>query len=780
MKIFVDIDRGEALRSAALFALLVIAAFFNVVFQGESLVPGNNYNPLSAGFTAANYGPHVRSKEYFELRGISSYANIQDAGSSWWQGEPALELLKRSIRRGEFPLWDPYIGGGVPSMANLTPAYFFPPSFLVALLGNQPWLKNLYSLLILLSCGFFTYVFVRKHNVGVLGSRAAGIAFMFSGAVVQTAPEFFGQTVAGIPIVLVVTARLLQRPTWRRTAVAALVYAMIALASFPPILVLAFSLVVFYAIAVIVFAGREGGRGLLAARFSAAVGLSLALVAFYYIPAAYVIRGADDVQRFYHNAGLASFTRRGIFKILSPVLMEGVPSYLAPAVYSAPGNLYYFGVTGLILVLATFARIRPAPLLLILQIATALLVLKLFGVQPIQALGKLPILNATHFSSYGGILLGFLLACLTGVAVDLLLQRKLLLISVIGSIAVVGGMFFLLYRIGLREATAHPQYWRWISDYRVALLFFVLATALILARYKFKYAGVAILALIAAEGITNATFPRQPAWNYWEHRPQYVRALLARPSLGRMLPFGVFPANTNSPYSIGSTDSQFTFNSSRYADLHHRYLGSSEYILLRECSVIPPDNVLDAFAIDRIVILSKLKWLAGEAVSRRYPLIHRDSDTLVFARPSAPRYFLTRDYAVRDRAEAFYEFETRPPRRLLLEKPPGFLSAAEMPAGGAIRVEHFGLNSYRLRVDSPVPALLSASETKIDGWTATVNGRLTPILLANYAFRAIEVPAGRSTVEFRYWPPGMTIGIVISAVALLVAFIALNPIQSRS
>src|SRR5204863_244858 len=93
------------------------------------------------------------------------------------------------------------------------------------------------------------------------------------------------------------------------------------------------------------------------------------------------------------------------------------------------------------------------------------------------------------------------------------------------------------------------------------------------------------------------------------------------------------------------------------------------------------------------------------------------------------------------------EFETRPPRRLLLEKPPGFLSAAEMPAGGAIRVEHFGLNSYRLRVDSPVPALLSASETKIDGWTATVNGRLTPILLANYAFRAIEVPAGQSLIS---------------------------------
>lgn len=771
MKIYTDIDRREALRSAALFALLLAIAFFNIVFQGESLVPGNNHNPLAPAVTAANYGPHVRPSGYFQLRGISPYANIQDAGSSWWQGEPAMELLKRAIRRGEFPLWDPYIGGGVPSMANLTPAYFFPPSLLVAILGNQPWLKNLYSLLILLACGFFTYVFIRKHDVGVIGSRAAGIAFMLSGAAVQTAPEFFGQTVAGIPIVLVVTARLLQRPTWRRTAVAALVYAMIALASFPPILVLAFSLVVLYAIAVIVFAGREAGRGLLATRFSAAVVLSLALVAFYYIPAAYVIRGADDVHRFYRDAGLGAFSKRGIFKILSPVLIEGVPTYLDPAVYGSLGNLYYFGVAGLILALATFARIRPAPLLLFLQITTALLVLKLFGVPPVQQLGKLPVLNAMHFTSYGGILLGFLLACLAGVAVDLLLQRKLALMSVIASIAGVGGMFILLYRIGLREGATHPQYWRWISDYRVALLFFILATALVLAAYKFKHAGVLILALIAAEGITNAVFPRQPAWNYWEHPPQYIRALLSRPSLGHVLPLGFFPADTNSPYSIGSTDSLLTFNSSRYADLHHRYFGSSEYILLRECSVIPTDNVLDAFAVDRLVIMSRMKWLIEDAVSRGYRLIHRDTDVLVFERPSAPRYFLTRDYAVRDRAQAFYEIESRPSGRLLLEKAPGFPSTAEMPAGAAVDVERFGLNSYRLRVNSPVPALLSASEARIDGWTATVNGHPTPILLANYAFRAIEVPAGQSTVEFRYWPPGMTIGIVISLMASLIVIL---------
>jgi hypothetical protein len=767
---WIDVDRREALRTAALFALLLIAAFFNVVFQGESLIPGNNFNPFSSACTKENYGPHVHSAQYFKLRGVVPYSNIHDAGSSWWQGEPAMELLKRAVRRGEFPLWDPYIGGGVPSMANLTPAYFFPPSFLIALLGNPPWLKNLYTLLLLLGCGFFTYVFIRKHNAGVIGSRVAGIAFMFSGAAIQTAPEFIGQPVVGIPIVLFVTARLLQRPTWRRTAVTALVYALVALASFPPVLVFAFSLAVLYVIAMIVFAGAEGGRGVLAARFGAAVALSLALVAFYYIPVAYVIRDADDVRLFYQDAGMGTLGRRAIFQLLSPALVVGTPSYYDPIVYSgAHGNLFYFGISGLILAAATFARIRPAPLLLLLQITAALLLLKLFGVPPFQYLGKLPILNATHISIYGGILLGFLLACLAGIAVDLLLQRRLALYSVIGSIAGIAVMLLALYRIAWREGRHIPQYWRWAADFRVAVLFFAVAAILLLTAHKFKYAGIAILALVAAEGVTNASFPRQPAWNYWEHPPRYVRALAAHPSLGRVLPLGLLPANINSPHSIGSTDSLFTFNSSRYAELHHRYLGSPDYILLRSSSNIPSDSVLDAFAIDRILILSRLKWLIKAAADRGYPLIYRDAEAMLFARPSAPRYFLTRDYAIRQRADAFYELATQPPQRVLVETRPGFAPDPQMPAGATVQVERFGLNSYQLRVNSPVPALLSASETYSDGWTAIVNGKPAPILRANYAFRAIEVPAGQSRVEFHYWPPGMTIGIIISAIALLIA-----------
>ena len=42
------------------------------------------------------------------------------------------------------------------------------------------------------------------------------------------------------------------------------------------------------------------------------------------------------------------------------------------------------------------------------------------------------------------------------------------------------------------------------------------------------------------------------------------------------------------------------------------------------------------------------------------------------------------------------------------------------------------------------------------GWIAELDGRQTPILRADVLFRAVEVPAGRHTVVFRYAPLSWT------------------------
>ncbi len=59
-----------------------------------------------------------------------------------------------------------------------------------------------------------------------------------------------------------------------------------------------------------------------------------------------------------------------------------------------------------------------------------------------------------------------------------------------------------------------------------------------------------------------------------------------------------------------------------------------------------------------------------------------------------------------------------------------------------------------------------------EDWAATVNDRETPIHRADFLFRAVEVPAGRSSVLFRYEPESFRVGAWISALSALIIAIA--------
>lgn len=60
------------------------------------------------------------------------------------------------------------------------------------------------------------------------------------------------------------------------------------------------------------------------------------------------------------------------------------------------------------------------------------------------------------------------------------------------------------------------------------------------------------------------------------------------------------------------------------------------------------------------------------------------------------------------------------------------------------------------------PGWLVLSDTMFPGWQARVDNKKTPILSADYALRAIVLPAGQHQVVFEYFPQSYRIGIVIS------------------
>jgi uncharacterized membrane protein YfhO len=73
-----------------------------------------------------------------------------------------------------------------------------------------------------------------------------------------------------------------------------------------------------------------------------------------------------------------------------------------------------------------------------------------------------------------------------------------------------------------------------------------------------------------------------------------------------------------------------------------------------------------------------------------------------------------------------------------------------------------------MEAETPGPAVLRFADLYFPGWTARVDGRETPILRADFAFRAVLLPAGRHRVEWSYQSRALRLGLWVSGAALLV------------
>ncbi|HEY3429074.1 MAG TPA: YfhO family protein, partial [Cyclobacteriaceae bacterium] len=63
------------------------------------------------------------------------------------------------------------------------------------------------------------------------------------------------------------------------------------------------------------------------------------------------------------------------------------------------------------------------------------------------------------------------------------------------------------------------------------------------------------------------------------------------------------------------------------------------------------------------------------------------------------------------------------------------------------------------------------------GWTATIDGKESEILQVNYVLRALEIPAGKHTIEFRFAPKCYTVGNPItSASSWILLFVLLGSV----
>jgi hypothetical protein len=94
---------------------------------------------------------------------------------------------------------------------------------------------------------------------------------------------------------------------------------------------------------------------------------------------------------------------------------------------------------------------------------------------------------------------------------------------------------------------------------------------------------------------------------------------------------------------------------------------------------------------------------------------------------------------------------------VLAEEPARPIAADAEPGQALIEVDED--NRIEVQVTARSASILLLADTHHSGWRATIDGANVPILVANYAFRAVVVGPGTHRVVWRFQHPGLATGV---------------------
>ena len=141
-------------------------------------------------------------------------------------------LRETFLETGSFPLWNPYLFGGMPMIDSFTFPAYYPPYLAYTLAPRLMTLFHHIALHLLLA-GIFTWLLARSLGLSRWSALAAAAAYMLTGYTVSLTFAGHGGkiwTCAYIPLVLYGIDRILKRPSAGSTALAAAAFGLQLLA----------------------------------------------------------------------------------------------------------------------------------------------------------------------------------------------------------------------------------------------------------------------------------------------------------------------------------------------------------------------------------------------------------------------------------------------------------------------------------------------------------------------------------------------------------------------
>jgi hypothetical protein len=683
---------------------------------------------------------------------------------------PFVHFARETIRSGAFPSWAPAMGGGRPFFAAFQSAVLSP--FTVAdYVLPFPWSIAVDTSLRLLVGGVGMYAFLRRWGVTAGAAVFGGVAYLINPYSVIWLEHPLSAVAAWLPWLLLATDRAVETADARGVALVALATAAALFSGHPETAFNVTLLAAGYACIRSLQAGRAARR--------------LAFVATGMVIGAGI--AAVQVVPFIEYA-LRS-RALGVREAAQPLALppQAFAAALAPDFYGHPLRHRYVldgsnyaaqtAYPGLIVWLAAplavlHRSVRPRAWFLLVAAALAFLIM--YGtpvasiarwlIPPLRvaapwSLACIPV-AALGICAAAGLDVGF---ARTEDAHRRQLARSVLLIAMAAAIA--GAVWFflsserdLLTRTGQWAATVNA-----ISRDGAILvcgLVVLLVGAQLPARLVMPLTVTILTAdlLLFGNGLhpllpPSYAYPSVPELSYLQKQPGVFRVAGWRLAL---------PPNSAMAYGLQDLRSYDGVGVRRYEELLEIvcHFNGTAFELVN----------LDASGLIDLLNLKYIVSAADDDVPAGHFQLAYTGGARVYVNDRAQeRAFLADGYVIArgDDARRLLRHGVDLRRTAIVEQQlaPELRPDAAASAPGTAAMTRYALDRVEIHTNADGRRLLVLSDVYYPGWTATIDGVAAPVLLADYAFRAVSVPSGAHTVEFRYRPRSILYGGAVSLLA---------------
>ncbi len=695
------------------------------------------------------------------------------------------EFISRWVRRGVWPLWNPDIAHGVPSVASLQNAEYYPINLLFWLLPPF-WSRGIRAILKVSFCLVATFALARSLGISRAGATSAATSYAFCGFNTVWLGHPPPNVSLLLPGMLFTLEKMLRTGSFRWGVALALCAGAALLGGHPPtVFHVSIPILIYYLHRQLIAPTRPrpvlpfhsvAWRLVLCTLAAGAIG-SVALLPWV----EYLSQNPGDILPFRH---IRVLSWRALVTWIIPDFF-GHPTSVdwASTLYRMAGwenyceRTGFTGVAALMLAIRGLASRRYRSLALPWIVALGASVALIYDLPIVGDLGReLPVFRSVNNSKMLSVA-AFAVAMLAGMGFDTVLNRRESVawtaVSWTAMAAAVGALLWALWPDGqgqqwLTKAGLMPSF---LSACIWALLpAMVLTFAAAVARMgKRAAAAWMILAVSMVEmwrfaSAFHTTIPRTLA----APATDGIRYLAEHATRGRVLPIGraLLPGNTMLRYGVADARGGDWINVRHYEFLVTGRSGDYDFGYSLE--QVPP--TLQALNVSYLVFPRATPLPAGSS------LAYDGEMRIVRVGSTMPRVLLVHDYLrVESDAEARRLIASGMVdlRRTVLITSPGDPLPPGAPAGATKVTEYAKIisstpNEVRVAVSARKAGFLVLTDTFYPGWRCTIDGREAVIHRANVAFRAVYVTPGLHDVVFGYRPPVWFLGLGLAAATIAV------------